>query len=98
MKRQKSMRTQTGNAQNESKDTKAVCIFSGMVAAYAIGTPKAGFGLASLIFIGAGIAFFGEKDKRAIIAIPLATLLFVYGFFIYFLNVGIPFFPEYFIP
>ncbi|MDR1661653.1 MAG: tripartite tricarboxylate transporter TctB family protein [Azoarcus sp.] len=79
-----------------SMDIKAVCIFGGMSAAYAFFTPYAGFGLTSLIFIGTGTVFFGEKDKRAIVAIPLATMLFVYGFFIYFLDVNIPFFPAYF--
>ena len=44
----------------------------------------------------AGTVFFGEKDKRAIVAVPLGTMLFVYGFFIYFLDVSIPFFPAFF--
>ncbi|SBV96452.1 membrane hypothetical protein [uncultured delta proteobacterium] len=74
-------------------DRKAVCAFACMAAAYAFLTPYIGFGLASLIFIGAGTVFFGEKDKRAVVAVPLGTMLFVYGFFIYFLDVSIPFFP-----
>lgn len=74
-------------------DRKAVCIFFCMAAAYAFITPYTGFGLSSLAFLAAGTVFFGEKDKRAVAAIPLATIAFVYGFFICFLDVNIPFFP-----
>ena len=77
-------------------DLKAVCVFGFMTALYAFLTPYAGFGLTSLLFIGSGTVFFGERDKRAVVAIPLATMIFVYGFFIYFLDVSIPFFPAYF--
>ena len=77
-------------------DLKAVCVFGGMTALYAFLTPYLGFGLTSLFFLGAGTVFFGERDKRAIAAIPLATMLFVYGFFIWFLDVSIPFFPAFF--
>lgn len=104
-KQQKRLRANaTGDATEGSQagskkktiDKKAVCVFGCMSAAYAFFTPYIGFGLASLIFIGAGTVFFGEKDKRAIVAVPLGTMLFVYGFFIYFLDVSIPFFPAYF--
>ncbi|CAK7050274.1 MAG: hypothetical protein DELT_01013 [Desulfovibrio sp.] len=76
-------------------DLKAVCFFGCMTAAYAFLTPHIGFGLSSLVFLGAGTVFFGEKDKRAIVVIPLATMIFVYCFFIWFLDVSIPFLPSF---
>ncbi len=96
-KQRKALRAMTDEVQAKTKkspmDLKAVCLFGCMAAAYTFFTLYLGFGLTSLLFIGAGTAFFGERDIRAIVGIPLATMLFVYAFFIYFLDVSIPFFP-----
>lgn len=101
IKRHKASRTTAESAKAEKPnalvDLKAVCAFAVMSIAYAFFTPYLGFGLCSLVFIAAGTIFFGERDKRAIVAVPLGTLVFVYAFFIYFLGVGIPFFPEFLI-
>lgn len=101
IKQRKALRDAAANAQaaapKKKIDLKAVAVFGLMIAAYAFLTPYIGFGLASLAFIGAGTVFFGERNAIAAIAIPVATMLFVYTFFIYFLDVSIPFFPAYFI-
>jgi hypothetical protein len=99
IKRRKALREAAGAtgtaAPGKTVDRKAVAIFGLMIAVYAFCTPYAGFGLASLIFIGAGTVFFGERKTIAVVAIPVATMLFVYTFFIYFLDVSIPFFPAF---
>ena len=100
IKRGKALCSGAGEAKpgsaKKSIDLKAVCALAAMTTAYAFVTPYIGFGLASLVFIGAGTVFFGEKNKFAIIGVPVAVMVFVYAFFIYFLDVSIPFFPEIF--
>lgn len=76
-------------------DLKAVFVLGAMTAAYAFVTPYIGFGLSSLIFIASGTVFFGERNKLAVAAIPVVVMAFVYAFFIYFLDVSIPFFPDF---
>lgn len=95
IKQRKVLRGAAPAAPRKKIDIKAVAGFGLMIAAYAFLTPYIGFGLASLVFIGAGTVFFGERNKLAVIAIPAATMLFVYMFFIYFLDVSIPFFPAF---
>lgn len=96
--KQKKMQIAAGGVTPPKKriDLKAVCLLACMTAIYAFVTPYIGFGLSSVIFIGTGTVFFGEKNKLAIICVPIAVMLFVYAFFIYFLDVSIPFFPNVF--
>jgi cobalamin synthase len=97
LKRQKTLQKETSAQQEPAENPnklKAVSAFGAITVLYALLTPYTGFGLSSLIFIGVGTAFFGERNKRAIAGTALAAVIFVYLFFIYFLNVNIPFFPS----
>ncbi|GHU18236.1 hypothetical protein FACS189475_03370 [Betaproteobacteria bacterium] len=97
LKRQKTLQKETSAQQGPAENTnklKAVFTFGAMTVLYALLTPYTGFGFSSLIFLGAGMAFFGERNKRAIAGTALAAVIFVYLFFIYFLSVNIPFFPQ----
>lgn len=75
-------------------DLKAVFALAGMTTLYAFAAPYMGFGLSSLLFLYAGALFFGERHKLLALGVSAATVVFVYAFFIYFLGVGIQFFPE----
>ena len=100
----KSCLEQRGNRQataslesRKAKNTaglKAVFVFGGMTTLYALVTPYLSFGLSSLLFLGAGMVFFGERDKLAVTVAPTAVMVFVYAFFVRFLDVGVPFFPN----
>lgn len=72
----------------------ALCVYA-IVAAYAAILEPLGFVLSTMLFMVAMMSYFGERKLWLMLALGAAFVAFVYGSFIFMLNVPIPLLPQF---
>ncbi|CAK7073182.1 MAG: hypothetical protein DELT_01990 [Desulfovibrio sp.] len=72
----------------------ALCVY-GIVAAYVVLLEPLGFILATLLFMIAMMTYFGERKLWLMLILGAAFIGFVYGSFIFMLNVPMPLLPQF---
>lgn len=72
----------------------ALCVY-GIVAVYAAILEPLGFISATMLFMIALMSYFGERKLWLMLALGAAFVAFVYGSFIFMLNVPMPLLPQF---